>query len=345
MKALTLNHDLTLSLTERPKPELGAPDDVIVRVVQSGICGTDRSVLVGKFPAEAGVIMGHEAVGVIDAAGSAVTAFAEGDRVIVNPTLYCGNCAMCFEGVWNFCENKTGFEVGLDFDGSFAEFIRIPAKFCHLIPERMDFDRAVLVEPLACSLNNLEAAQVSNDDVVLILGGGPMGAVTAMGAQSYGARVFLVEPDDARFAMNSEIFGHEAFAGRVTVHRPDEAQLRNAASVVIDCVGSLLEQSLDYAAVRARIVVMGFNSNAEATLRPLQILQRGLQIIGAGDYNSKIFPKAIRLAGELPLELLITHRFGLAQHADAFRALAALPGAEYAALKVVLAPEPVAVPV
>ncbi|MEU3777772.1 alcohol dehydrogenase catalytic domain-containing protein [Streptomyces sp. NPDC032472] len=338
MKALTLTAERTLALVDHPKPEPRAADDVVIRVTQSGICGTDRSVLVGKFPAETGVVMGHEAVGIVDSTGPGVTRFAVGDRVVVNPTLYCGQCTPCLEGHWNFCRHKAGTEVGLDYDGSFAEFMRLPELFCHAIPDGMSFNRAVVVEPLACALNNIEAGRLAAGETAVVVGGGPMGVVTAMAAQLHGARVHLVEPDPVRRALDQEVFDTPEFAGRVTLHTPDDPGLTERGDLVVDSVGNLLEQSLAYAAVRGRVVVMGFDNKASATVRPLTLLQRGLQIIGAGDYNSMIFPKAVELARQLPLERVVTHRFGLADHEEAFRVLAAVPGAEYAALKVLLVP-------
>ncbi|MFF3274749.1 zinc-binding dehydrogenase [Streptomyces chrestomyceticus] len=338
MKALILNERRTVSLVDHPKPEASAPTDVVVRVVQTGICGTDRSVLVGKFPAEPGVVMGHEAVGFVDAVGSAVTAHKPGDRVIINPTLYCGTCPSCLRGHWDFCANKAGTEVGLDLDGAFAEFIRLPERFVHTLPEGMDFDRAVVVEPLACALNNIEAGRLEAGETAVIVGGGPVGVVCAMAARHYGARVLLIEPDPYRQELCRKVFAQDG-DGRVTVHTPDEGELARRGDVVIDTVGSLLEPSLEYAAARGRVVIMGYNSKASATVRPLEILQRGLQIIGAGDYNSRLFPKAIELARWLPLERLVTHRFPLERHEEAFAALAAAPGTPYSALKVVLVPE------
>ncbi|KOT96179.1 hypothetical protein ADK70_09850 [Streptomyces rimosus subsp. pseudoverticillatus] len=338
MKALVLTERRTVSLVDHPKPAATAPDDVVVRVVQTGICGTDRSVLVGKFPAEPGVVMGHEAVGTVEEVGAAVTAHKPGDRVVINPTLYCGSCPSCLRGHWDFCANKAGTEVGLDLDGAFAEFIRLPERFVHAVPEGMDFDRAVGVEPLACALNNVEAGRLRAGETAVIVGGGPVGVVCAMAAHHYGARVLLTEPDPYRQELCREVFARD-FGGRVTVRPPDDPDLAGRGDVVIDTVGNLLEQSMAYAATRGRVVVMGYNSKASATVRPLEILQRGLQIIGAGDYNSRLFPRAIELARWLPLERLVTHRFPLERHEEAFAALAAAPGTPYSALKVVLVPE------
>ncbi|MFD7667180.1 zinc-binding dehydrogenase [Streptomyces sp. NPDC059788] len=338
MKALVLTGQRTVSLVDRPKPEVSAPADVVVRIAQTGICGTDRSVLVGKFPAEPGVVMGHEAVGTVDSVGAAVTTHKPGDRVVVNPTLYCGSCPPCLRGHWDFCDNKAGTEVGLDLDGAFAEYLRLPGRFVHTLPDGMDFDRAVGVEPLACALNNVAAGRLRAGETAVIVGGGPVGVVCAMAAWHHGARVLLTEPDPYRQELCRAVFAAD-FGGRVTVHAPDESVLVQRGDVVIDTVGNLLEQGLAYAADRGRVVIMGYHSKASATVRPLEILRRGLEIIGAGDYNSRLFPTAIELARWLPLERLVTHRFPLERHAEAFAALAAAPGTPYSALKVVLVPE------
>jgi threonine dehydrogenase-like Zn-dependent dehydrogenase len=329
MKALVLGTGRTLDLVERPRPECAAPDDVVLRVVQVGICGTDRGVLLGKFPAEPGVVMGHEAVGEVVETGSGVTTLKPGDRVIVNPTLYCGLCDPCRDGVLNFCENKTGNEIGIDRDGAFAEFMRLEERFLHLIPDDMSYDRAVLVEPLACVLNNLDAAAVTAADRVTVLGAGPIGTVTALAAAHYGAAVDLIEKDPFRRDAAGTFF--EGTAVRVT----EDA---GTADVVVDTVGSLLETACALARNKGRVVVMGFDERATAQVRPLELLQRGLRIIGAGDYNSQVFGRAVRMARQLPLERIVSHHFGLERVDAALTALGVGAGAAYAGLKIVIEP-------
>jgi threonine dehydrogenase-like Zn-dependent dehydrogenase len=309
---------------------------VVVRVVQTGICGTDRGVLLGKFPALPGVVMGHEAVGEVAAVGAGVTTVKPGDRVIANPTLYCGLCPPCRRGELNFCQNKAGNEIGIDRDGSFAEYIRLEERFLHRIPEGMSYDRAVLVEPLACVLNNIRAARVGLDDSVAVLGGGPIGAVVALVADRLGCPVRLLEPDPLRRSLLTVYFA-DVPGCRVTVAEPGEVAERSA-DVVVDTVGNLLDEARALAAYLGRVVIMGFNEHARADLRPLDIVQRGLTIIGAGDYNSLVFPRAVELARRLPLEGLITHRFTLDEVGLALRAICAVPGAQgsYAAMKVVI---------
>jgi threonine dehydrogenase-like Zn-dependent dehydrogenase len=328
VKALVLNEDRTLQLVERPRPVCQAPDDVIIRIAQTGVCGTDRGVLLGKFHAEAGVVMGHEAIGEVAEVGAGVTTLQPGDRVIVNPTLYCGLCRPCREGALNFCLNKAGTEIGIDRDGAFAEYMRLEERFLYAIPDGMPDDRAVLVEPLACVLNNVEAGGLRPGDDVVVLGGGPIGALVALVAEHFGATVRLAEPDPYRRATVA------ALLPGVGVQSPEQLAARSA-TLVVDTVGSLLERACELAADRGRIVVMGFHDRATATVRPLELLQRGLTIVGAGDYNSLLFVRAVELARRLPLERLVTHRVPLDGYAEALDAIG-VTGRPYTGMKVVI---------
>ncbi|WGH36441.1 alcohol dehydrogenase catalytic domain-containing protein [Cutibacterium acnes] len=194
MLALTLGDDArSLHLVTVQAPEATRPDDVIVRILQSGICGTDRSVLVGKFDARPGVIMGHEAVGIVEGTGDWVTNVKPGDRVVVNPTLFCGECLECRKGRFNHCVNKANNEIGIDRDGTFCEQIVLPAQFVVPVPDEISTDRATLIEPFCCALSNVTAAGVQPGSRVIILGGGPVGALASIAAALSGGQVTLVE--------------------------------------------------------------------------------------------------------------------------------------------------------
>ncbi|MFB6397739.1 zinc-binding dehydrogenase [Polymorphospora lycopeni] len=336
MKALVLQPDRTLRLVHRPRPRVTAPDDVVVRVVQTGFCGTDRGVLLGKFPAVPGVVMGHEAVGEVVEVGAGVTTLAPGDRVVANPTLYCGLCRWCRRGALNFCLHKAGNEIGIDRDGAFAEHLRLEERFLHRLPDGMSYDRAVLVEPLACVMNNLAAGRLRTGDEVVVLGGGPIGVLVALLADHAGARARLAEPDPYRRAAARTYFAGIP-GSAVTVTEPDLVAARSAA-LVVDTVGPLLERACEIADDAGRIVVMGFHERATATLRPLDLLRRGLSVIGAGDYNSHIFVRAVELARDLPLEGIVSHHVRLDDFADALDTLGIAPGAAapYSGMKVVI---------
>lgn len=337
MRALTFSGDGTLKLQERPAPSLTAPDDVLVDVIQTGICGTDRSVLVGKFPAATNVIMGHEGVGRVATTGTAVSHLGVGDPIVINPTLYCGQCSACQLGSMNHCRNKQGTEVGIDRDGCFADQIVLPAAFVHPIPLGMSLDQATLVEPLTCALNNVLAAGLEAGDSLTVLGGGPVGAVVASVASFLGHPTTISEADPTRRGLLADRLPSIG-GGPIDVLTPAEVLDVAPAAAVIDTVGTLLPTAMDLVASHGCVVVMGYNSHASAQLRPLEILQRGLRIVGAGDYNAPLFPRALAIASHLPLAELITHRFPLEQHADALELLAPT-GDRYQALKVVLQSE------
>lgn len=334
MKALVLTPDRALRLANRPVPVPASPTDVLVRIRQSGVCGTDRSVLVGKFPAVPGTIMGHEAVGEIVEPGSGVSRLQPADRVVINPTLYCGICDECLRGKLSFCLRKAGTEVGIDKDGTYAEFVVLDEKFLHKIPDGMSDDRAVVIEPLACVLNNLTAAGLRSAEAVMILGGGPIGLLCALVAGYIGANVTVVERDPYRRGFAASLADVPAMAD-LAIIGPEGLDRIEPQATVIDTVGNLLATALRHVAPGGTIVVMGYDSRAETKVRPLEILQRAVSIVGAGDYNSHTFPHAVEMARRLPLERLISHRFPLDRHADAFAVLAG-GDRNYAAQKVII---------
>lgn len=338
MQALTLGDDArSLNLVTVQAPEGTRPDDVVVRILQSGICGTDRSVLVGKFDARPGVVMGHEAVGVVESAGEWVTDVRPGDRVVINPTLFCGECLECRKGQFNHCRNKTTNEIGIDRDGTFCEQIVLPAQFVVPIPDEVSTDRATLIEPFCCALSNVTAAGVNPGDRVIVLGGGPVGALSSIAAALSGGQVALVETSERRRALLGDVFDHPgmpAVSVVDTASASGEAQPR--ADVVIDAVGNLLETAVSLLAPKGTAVVMGYNSGAEVRLRPLDILFGEYRIIGAGDYNYPMFQRAFDAGIRLPLERLITHKFTLEDYDHAFDVLSVTQDGSYDALKVVL---------
>ncbi|MEU3691855.1 zinc-dependent alcohol dehydrogenase [Streptomyces narbonensis] len=342
MRALVYLGPGSAGLQDRPAAQLLNGDDVVVEVVGTGVCGTDRKILLGRFPARPGVVLGHESVGVVRETGPQVRSVAVGDRVVVNPTLYCGWCVPCRRGATNFCRHKAGTEVGVDRDGTYAESVTLPERFVVRVPAGLSFRGAVLIEPLACVLNNVEAAAVGFDDTVVVLGAGPIGMLTALVAARQARRVTVAEPDGYRLGRAREQFAHVV---DVAGTDPAEAVLKASdgerPSVVFDTTGVGLDAALRLIDDGGRIVVMGFDDTYAVPLRPLRLTNRGIRLIGAGDYRADTFPAAVDLAAELSapkpgtgtgsssasvLERLVTHEFPLERYEDAFTALGG-PGA------------------
>jgi fructokinase len=317
-----------LAFARRPNPVLSGDCDVLIRVVATGICGTDRSIALGAFPAAPGVILGHEAAGVVVIVSPGVTAVQPGERVVINPTYYCLGCRYCRRGMMAHCPAKEGREIGVDRDGTLTDFIAIPQRFVHRIPDGMSCRRAALVEPLACVLNNLMAANPRWDDRILVLGAGPIGTLCALVLSARGSRVTIAEVDPQRAALARDILPKKVAVAGGAASRPD---------VIIDTVGTLLETAFDAVENNGTIVVMGEREGATARVGLRALVTRGVRIIGAGPYSPAAFEMALDLAEELPLESLITHTLPLESYAHAFDLLAAGPsGHGYGAMKVLL---------
>ncbi|MFV1858830.1 MAG: zinc-binding dehydrogenase [Anaerolineales bacterium] len=176
-----------MALIDAPIPSPKA-DEVLIEVKAAGICGTDIHIRHDRFPYWPPVIMGHEFSGVVVEAGSTVSNFAVGDRVVAEPhTKACGKCEVCRTGHIQLCSEKRS--PGWGIDGAFAQFIAMPEHLLHRLPDSVSFQEAALVEPTANVVQDvLERGIVEPNDFVVVLGPGPIGLLSVMVAKAAGAR-------------------------------------------------------------------------------------------------------------------------------------------------------------
>jgi alcohol dehydrogenase len=206
MKALIYQGPAKKAVEERPKPEITAPTDAIVRVTKTTICGTDLHILKGDVPScQPGRILGHEGVGVIDTAGSGVTAFKSGDRVLISCISSCGKCVYCRKLMYSHCTTG-GWILGSTIDGTQAEFVRIPYADTSLyhIPDGADEEALVMLSDILptgfeCGVLN---GKVQPGTTVAIVGAGPIGLAALLSAQFYSpADIVMIDLDDNRLEM------------------------------------------------------------------------------------------------------------------------------------------------
>ena len=176
-------------------------NEVRLRVAFAGICGTDLHLFDGwdlggqvtlpPMPA----IIGHELSAVIESIGSAVSRWKIGDRVTVQPQVYCGDCTMCQRGNPNLCVNKTKVTKG----GAWAEFMVVNERTLFAVPDEVPLKLAAMTEPLGCALRAVEIAEIKPGDNVFIAGGGTIGLLLARLARTRGAhKVIMSEPKERR---------------------------------------------------------------------------------------------------------------------------------------------------
>jgi alcohol dehydrogenase len=204
MKALTYHGPGKIKLDEKPKPQLQAQSDAIVKVLKTSICGTDLHIVKGDLTAvTAGRILGHEGIGVIEEIGSNVSNFKVGDHVIISCITSCGRCPNCKKGMYSHCESGGGWILGNTIDGTQAEYVRIPFadNSLYTLPPGADAkDMVMLSDALPtgfeCGVLN---GKVSPGDTVAIVGAGPVGMSALLTAQFYSpAEIIMIDNDANR---------------------------------------------------------------------------------------------------------------------------------------------------
>ncbi|SFO94262.1 zinc-dependent dehydrogenase [Salibacterium halotolerans] len=203
MKAAVFKGPENMETKEVERPEIGE-GEILLKVFNSAICGTDVRIYTGKKTKDVRTpsIIGHETVGEIVDIGTNVVNYKVGERVGIIPIIYCQHCDACLNGLENACENRQA--IGYEFDGGFAEYVKIPKKAVEKgnllkIPDHVTYSQAVITEPLACCINGLRKSNVQLNDTVLVIGAGPIGLMHVQLSKIAGAgKVYVSEIVDHR---------------------------------------------------------------------------------------------------------------------------------------------------
>ena len=219
MRAVVYRKPFEVAVEEVPDPRIEHPNDVIVQITSSCICGSDLHMYEGRTAAEPGIVFGHENLGVIEEAGSGVTGLEPGDRVVMPFNVACGFCRNCQAGFTGFCltVNPSGFAGGAygyvamgPYPGGQAEYLRVPYADFNCLPlpggTEHESDYALLADIFPTGYHGCELAGVSPGETVAIYGAGPVGLMAAYSALLRGAsRVFVVDRVPERLAKAAEI--------------------------------------------------------------------------------------------------------------------------------------------
>jgi 2-desacetyl-2-hydroxyethyl bacteriochlorophyllide A dehydrogenase len=321
MRAAMLHGPRDLRI-ERPESLAPAPGEVVVRVVASGLCGTDYRIWSGDRPVAYPLVMGHEFIGDIAAVGAGVGGLRVGQRVAVEPNFSCGECPLCREGNRNLCLSRTA--VGIDTHGGFAEEARLPARCCWPAPPRVGNDQLVLAEPLAVVVRAIARGEVHTGESAAVLGVGALGLLAIQVLKARGLRVLAVgrtsRRRDLARALGADDFATTEVGGGVTAARAFSG--REGVDVVIETAGTAraVEQALELAHPGGRVVLTGL-PHESSTVNFFSIVRREIRILGSMIYREE-FPEAVRLLteGTVRAEPLITHRFALERIQEAFAA-------------------------
>jgi glutathione-independent formaldehyde dehydrogenase len=217
MKAVVYKEPFAVTVDEVERPEIRHPNDVIVRITSTAICGSDLHMYEGRTAAQPGIVFGHENLGVVEELGSGVTGLHQGDRVVMPFNVACGFCKNCTAGNTGFCLTVNpgsaggayGYVAMGPYPGGQAEYLRVPfADFnCLVLPsDGREADYVLLADIFPTGYHGCELAQVSPGETVAVYGAGPVGLMAAYSALLRGAsRVFCVDRVPERLAKAEQI--------------------------------------------------------------------------------------------------------------------------------------------
>ncbi|MEH7238169.1 zinc-dependent alcohol dehydrogenase [Bacillus sp. JJ1562] len=285
MLGLLLNKPGELELKEIPSTTILQDNDVKIRLIYGGICGSDLSVFKGRLAhAKYPICPGHELIGTIIEVGPNST-FEMGQRVVVMPNSYCDECANCRNGRRNICENKKS--LGVNVDGGFSEEFITSEKYVMHIPDELPNEKAVLIEPFAVIVHALEKVSITKDTTVAIIGCGTEGLLAMTLANHLNAIITGIDIKQGKLEKIRSSFPH------IETALPEDIKGK-VFDIVIETAGarSSFEQGVELVKPGGAMVLVGITP--EATIPIIQVVRKEITIFGSIIYNAPCdFQKSI----------------------------------------------------
>jgi alcohol dehydrogenase len=327
MKALVYHGPGKKSWEDKPNPTIIKSTDAIVKITKTTICGTDLHIMKGDVPEVTdGRIIGHEGVGIIEEAGSAVSGFKKGDHVLISCITSCGKCDYCKKGMYSHCEDG-GWILGHLIDGTQAEYVRIPHADTSLyhIPAEADEEALVMLSDILptgfeCGVLN---GQVKPGDIVAIIGAGPIGMAALLTAQFYTpAEIIMIDTDQNRLEV-AKTFGATQIingANESVMERINALTDNKGVDVAIEAVGVPATFELCQEIIGAGGHIANIGVHGKSVSLHLETLWSKNITITTRLVDTVTTPMLFKTvqAGKLQPQKLITHRFKLDQIMEAY---------------------------
>ena len=320
MKAILVTAPQNVSLVDVERPELTNPDDVLVRMTAVGICGSDIHIIHGTHPyVQYPRIIGHEGAGIIEKVGNNVKNLNVGDPVVIEPVKFCMKCYACRKGRHNVCKDLK--VTGVHEDGTYEEYMLLPAKQVHKYDPSLTPIQAVLAEPYTIGAQANARAGTAKDDLVLIHGAGPIGLITCDIAHELGAKCIVSDINEDRLKLAKK------FGACLTIN-PQKEDLNTivmresnneGVNVVFDAAGApgIIENALEICSQAGTIVPMTFGSKPVGINFGL-VNKKELTICGTRMENDRFEKVLASFPGRRDrLDLLVTHTFSIDKYKEA----------------------------
>lgn len=346
MKAAVLRAPHEVEVMDVPVPSISDPGDILVKVEQTAICGTDLHPYEGRLEIEPDVILGHEFLGTVVEVGDTVTQFSPGDRAVASCVVSCGSCYQCRRHQPGNCAGSRIFGLGLalgDLGGAQAEYVVVPAAdiTARHVPDAAGFtDEDILFAgDIMTTGHEAVARAMRPGDTVAVVGAGPVGLCAAMSAVALGAsRTIVVDKVAARLeeARRFGAVGVDASDNDATDAVLDLTDWRGA-DVVVDAVGhpSALLAAIPLLRAGGTLSIPGVYTEESMTLPFSELYLKGIKVEMGVSHITEYMDEVIALttAGNLHPSAMISHRMGLSEAAEAYKMFES-----HEAMKIVLDP-------
>jgi D-arabinitol dehydrogenase (NADP+) len=294
-----------ISIRETPTPDPSA-DEILIKVLASGICGTDVHIYQGEYIGSYPITPGHEFSGIVESIGTAVTRFKPGDRVAVEPNLPCDNCVNCLNNRQNFCLNWQA--VGVTLPGGMAQYVCVPEKAAFNIGD-MPFEHGAFMEPLSCVLHGLERLDPQTASRIALIGAGPIGLLLLQGLRLHAAsEIVIVEKNPERLALSRTLGADRTLASL------DDLE-RDTYDAVVDATGvpGVMSRTLDFARPGGKILLFGVPpAGQKMTIEAFPIFRKGLTILSSfTSLRNSYQALSLLQSGAIKVDKLISHRLPL----------------------------------
>jgi L-iditol 2-dehydrogenase len=317
MKAAVMVDKDAIEFQEISTPSI-QENEILVGICAIGVCGTDLQFIRGIRKVEFPHISGHEASGEVVRVGSAVKGFSEGDRVVIDPNLHCGQCSYCKHGRYNLCINKK--VMGVSLPGCFAEYVRVPQENVLKVSPSLPIWKAALIEPVSVALHVKHKADIDLMDRVLVFGAGMIGLILVQLLKMSGVPVTIADTSEKKLRV-AEKLGADKI---VPISKNDlETSLKpyGVFDTVIDAAGvhETIEGSLRIAGRGGSIIWLGLPTTS-INIDIFPFVYQELSIFSSLAYNPDEFSDALDLVGDnrVALEPIVTHTIAFEDIKEAF---------------------------
>ncbi len=289
--------DLKIEEIEKPTPK---SDEVLIKVMACGICGTDVHIFHGDEGAAAtprGTVLGHEFSGIVEAIGENVKHIMVGDRVCVDPNKLCTECYYCQSGLGHFCENMIG--IGTTVNGGFSEYCAVPETQVYKIADTTSYEEAAMTEPVACCVHGIDMCNIHPGDTVAVIGGGMIGMIMLQLAKISGAgKLIMLEPVESKREIAKKL-GADITIDPIRENvkeRLNELGIERI-STVIECVGKVgtKQQAIDIAGKYSTVMMFGLTAPGDKMeIKPFEIFKKEI-VLKASFINPYTQKRALEL--------------------------------------------------